>query len=325
MNFAKLMMALLLGMSAYAAEPELLEVRRIWDRAPHNAFTDLLHHKGEWFCVFREGKAHVSPDGALRVIVSKDGTRWESAALITSPNADLRDAKIGVTADGRLMLNGAAALHDQSKARHQSMVWFSKDGRQWDTGQNIGDPDFWLWRATWHEGRAYTIGYNTDKERAKRTIRLYRSDDGARFETVVPDLGIKNSPGENTLRFLKDGTCVCFLRRDVAPFSAQLGMAKPPYREWQWKDLAVRVGGPNFIELPDGRFVAASRLHDGTVRTSLSWLDIKAGTLQEFLKLPSGGDSSYAGLVWHEGLLWVSYYSSHEGKAAIYLAKIRIP
>jgi len=48
-----------------------------------------------------------------------------------------------------------------------------------------------------------------------------------------------------------------------------------------------------------------------------------AGTLNEALKLPSGGDTSYAGLVWHEGLLWISYYSSHEGKTSIYLAKVK--
>ncbi len=46
----------------------LVDVRRIWDRAPHNAFTDLLRFRGRWFCVFREGTAHVSPDGALRVL-----------------------------------------------------------------------------------------------------------------------------------------------------------------------------------------------------------------------------------------------------------------
>jgi len=42
------------------------------------------------------------------------------------------------------------------------------------------------------------------------------------------------------------------------------------------------------------------------------------------LTLPSGGDCSYPGLVWHENLLWMSYYSSHEGKTSIYLAKIEI-
>ena len=79
------------------------------------------------------------------------------------------------------------------------------------------------------------------------------------------------------------------------------------------------------IRLPDGRFVAAVRLYDGGARTSLC-LDRSAGRpLTEFLKLPSGGDTSYAGLVLHEGLLWVSYYSSHEGKTSIYLAKVEIP
>ena len=41
--------------------------------------------------------------------------------------------------------------------------------------------------------------------------------------------------------------------------------------------------------------------------------------------LTSGGDTSYAGLVWHDEVLWISYYSSHEGKTSIYLAKVKIP
>ena len=41
------------------------------------------------------------------------------------------------------------------------------------------------------------------------------------------------------------------------------------------------------------------------------------------LRLPSGGDCSYPGMVVYDGLLWMSYYSSHEGKTSIYLARIR--
>src|SRR5438105_4853006 len=71
--------------SVRAEQPvKLVKVKKIWDRAPHNAFTDLVRFRDQWFCVFREGKKHVSPDGALRVITSKDGETWESAALITS-------------------------------------------------------------------------------------------------------------------------------------------------------------------------------------------------------------------------------------------------
>jgi hypothetical protein len=39
--------------------------------------------------------------------------------------------------------------------------------------------------------------------------------------------------------------------------------------------------------------------------------------------LPSGGDTSYPGMFWEQGEWWLSYYSSHEGKSAIYLARIR--
>ena len=78
------------------------------------------------------------------------------------------------------------------------------------------------------------------------------------------------------------------------------------------------------IRLPDGRFLAAVRLYDKKVRTALCWVDPQAGTLTEALALPSGGDTSNAGLVLHEGVLWVSYYSSHEGKTSIYLAKVQI-
>jgi hypothetical protein len=42
--------------------------------------------------------------------------------------------------------------------------------------------------------------------------------------------------------------------------------------------------------------------------------------------LPSGGDNSYPGFVIDRAqrLVYVSYYSSHEGKAAIYLATLRL-
>ncbi|CAN5790124.1 hypothetical protein BH23PLA1_BH23PLA1_21550 [soil metagenome] len=55
---------------------------------------------------------------------------------------------------------------------------------------------------------------------------------------------------------------------------------------------------------------------------ALAWLDPEAGTLTEFLALPSGGDTSYPGLVWHDDQLWVCYYSSHEDRTSIYLAQV---
>jgi hypothetical protein len=297
---------------------ELIEVRRIWNEAPHNAFTDLVRHRDRWWCVFREGAGHVSPDGALRVITSTDGTDWESAALITSDDEDLRDAKLTVTPSGQFMLSGAGAFHEPDPHRHQSYVWFSDDGRVWSDAVPVGEPDFWLWRVTWHNDACYGIGYQT----TGKELRLYRSDDGREFTTLVKDLYDRGEPNETSIVFLPDDTALCLVRCEAA--NGLLGRAKPPYTQWQWQDIGMRIGGPHMIRLPDGRLIAAVRLYDGSVRTSLGWIDALSGKFTEALILPSGGDTSYAGLVWHDNLLWVSYYSSHEDRTSIYLAKVNV-
>ncbi len=300
---------------------QLVESRRIWDKAPHNAFTDLIRFKDRWYCVFREGKGHVSSDGALRVITSLDGRQWESAALITSADSDLRDAKITVTPDGRLMLAGAEAMNKPVTHKHQSLVWFSEDGRNWTDKHEVGDRDNWLWRITWHKDKCYGWGYGCRND--NRGIRLFGSSDGKSFDTLIEKANVEGTyPNETSMVFLQDDTCYCLLRQDGRPNSGYVGKSKPPYTEWNWKSLGVCIGGPHMIRLPDGRFVAVVRLYDSPVRSSVCWLDPEKGTLNEALKLPSGGDTSYAGLVWHDDLLWVSYYASHEGKTSIYLAKI---
>ncbi|MBN2308154.1 MAG: exo-alpha-sialidase, partial [Candidatus Hydrogenedentes bacterium] len=73
----------------------------------------------------------------------------------------------------------------------------------------------------------------------------------------------------------------------------------------------------------DGSLWAGSRSYPGGAKTVLA--RITPNSYEPVLTLPSGGDTSYPGLVWHDGLLWMSYYSSHEGKTSIYLAKIRLP
>jgi hypothetical protein len=304
-------------------EPQLVEVRKIWDRGAHNAFTDLTRHGDRWFCVFREGKGHVSPDGAIRVLTSTDGNKWTSAALVTMENEDLRDPKITQTPDGRLMLSAAAARRAPDEPRHQTQVWFSSDGREWSVPRAIGELNYWVWRVIWNGPKAYAVGYRTGGD--DEHVRLYESADGVSFRTLVPRMFDRGYPNETSLVFLPDRTALCLLRRDGIDGTAQLGTAAPPYTDWSWKDLAVRLGGPHMIRLEDGRIVAAGRRYDGTVRTSLGWLDPLAGTLSEFLALPSNGDTSYPGLVWHDGLLWVSYYASHEGKTSIYLAKVKLP
>ena len=231
----------------------LVDYARIWDEAPHNAFTNLIRYKNEWFCVFREGQGHVSADGALRVITSKDGEVWTSAARITSDTADLRDAQICVTPDNKLMLSGAAALHQPADARHQTMAYFSEDGRTWSEAVPIGEKDLWLWRVTWHGDTAYGIGYTTGDKWPTRFTRLYQSADGKQFDVLVDKLRDKEYTNESQIVFTADDTAYCLLRRDEkAPRNTEglFGTARPPYTDWTWKDVGMKIGGPAMLQIP---------------------------------------------------------------------------
>ena len=300
----------------------LVDVRRIWDQARHNAFTDLIRFRDCWYCAFREGQGHVSDDGALRLIRSVDGEEWTPVARMAWDRGDVRDAKLSQTADGHLMLSGAVRfLEPVDGNKHQSVTWLSADGAAWSEPyacpSGLGT---WRWSATWHDGVGYSFGYSGKDERGC----LYCTRDGKTWEVVKDDVfpDPESYPNETSLLFLDDGTAYCLLRRDKGSCSALLGIARAPYTEWDWQDLGLRIGGPKMIQLLDGRFLAAVRLYDGQARTSICLVDAEKGAMAECLRLPSGGDTSYAGLVEHDGLVWLSYYSSHEEKTAIYLARV---
>ena len=341
---AKLLLACLLAalpvLAADTAAPapaaRLVEHRKIWDAAPHNAFTDLVRFKDRWYCTFREGGGHVSPDGAIRVLTSDSGYWWESTARIEMAGFDLRDPKISVMPNPpRLMLLGGATVREGNKpaTESQSFVALSDDGKKWGKVFWVGPTNQWLWRVTWHRNNGLAIAYDVSPE--SRTAKKYGTSllitkNGTDFDTLVDDLSTENGPTEATLRVAPDGTLYCLQRRDGKPSNtALLGISKRiPYDEWVWKDLGQFLGGPNFIQIPDGRWIACGRLHnhgpDKKTMTVVCELDVTKGELKPLLDLPSSGDSSYPGLVWHDNLLWVSYYSSHEGKSAIYLARVKL-
>jgi len=166
------------------------------------------------------------------------------------------------------------------------------------------------------------MGYST---RGTPSIRLYTSADESRFSAHSGNLVDAGESSEASLLFLPDGRALCLLRRGGAISTAALGKSQAPYRGWSWTGLKVAIAGPNLIRLPDERIVVSGRMIGDDARTALSWLDPETESLTEFLTLPSGGDNGYPGMVFHDGLLWVSYYSSHEGRAMIYLAKVKLP
>src|SRR5258706_8092083 len=169
---------------------ELIEVKNIWDQAPHCAFTDLLRLNDTCYCVFRESTAHIPGlDGKIRVLRTTDGTKWESLALIAEKGIDLRDPKISVTPDGRLMLlmggsvyGGGEPTPGRKRISAYSRVSFSSNATEWSTPQpvsGIGD-DQWLWQMAWHKGTGYAAVYSTTKVEGKRIFTVWKTTDGVK-------------------------------------------------------------------------------------------------------------------------------------------------
>jgi len=147
-----------------AAEPQIVSVTKIWDQGKHNAFTDLIRWHDKFYCTFREADAHVGGDGQLRVLESADGDKWQSAALIGETGIDLRDPKLSITPDDRLMIVAGGSVYEGKTLKgRQPRVTFSKNGRDWTPPQRVLEEGDWLWRVTWHGGKAYGISYNAEE------------------------------------------------------------------------------------------------------------------------------------------------------------------
>jgi hypothetical protein len=313
----------------------LLDVVKIWAAAPHCAFTGLTHYRDHFYCTFREGQGHMSLDGKLRVIRSTDGRKWECAALLCPPNSeypDLRDPKIGVAPDGRLMLIGVGATRGE-KLRYQSYLWLSDDGENWDDGKVIGEQDVWMWNFATEGEALYGIGHAEEGGTLEgEGVRLYRDTGDSKFEFLNTLRRDDEFPCETAVVF-HDGLGVALVRHEWDEGGAPprlglgpsvVGVASAPYADWTWFEYQEPVGGPALIRLPDGRYLAGGRKKIPQDHTALWEVDIENGQLRELITLPSANDSSYPGFVWHDDLLYVSYYSGHEGQSSIYLARLEV-
>ena len=320
------------------------EVIKIWDKAPHNAFTDLIRFNNAFYCSFREASGHSvnkgQEDGKVRVIKSTDGREWKSVALLEKEGIDLRDPKLSITPEGRLMIiMGGSVLKDGEMLERIPQVAFSNESGSSFTApkkviiapevQNDWD---WIWRVTWNNGVGYAINWqlqNWESGHPTGTIFLMKTEDGVHYEKVSY-LEVCGYPNESTIRFDEDDKMYVVIRRERGDHGDRTGVlatATAPYKEWDFHKLSElgRLGGPNFMFLDESTIILGSRAYNEVTGSStrVVVMDLK-GNIKKTFRLPSGGDNSYPGLVIYDGALWISYYSSHQGKSSIYLTKIPV-
>jgi hypothetical protein len=228
----------------------------------------------------------------------------------------------------------------------QSVTWLSQDGIHWSSAFACASGvNCWRWEVTWHNGMGYSVGYRQNGAEGNGT--LFRTRDGKEWRALTTNFFPANQGNEATIVFDRDGDAYSLLRdgrrrRNVGSgdHCPMLGIGTAPYyTEWQWKEIKVDLGdgdllpvdeallaplgGPKLIQLKDGRLVAAGRVllpGDSGKHISLFFLDPVTATLRKFVDIEG---SSYAGIVEHEGRIWVS--CADTTASAIYLAKVELP
>jgi len=328
---------------AECPEVEVTDIRRVFHNGKHNAFTDLVQFKDKYYLTFRScPDGHmVHPTASILILSSDDTKTWRQVHRFSVKHRDTRDPHFLVFKDKLFVYTGTWYSGKTSLPRdqydlnkHLGYAAWSKDGEHWKSPVMLdGTFGHYIWRAATFGGKAYLcgrrkIGFQITGRREGRNVEslMLESEDGliwrkrAVFQEIAGD--------ETAFLFQPDGAIVAIARRGSA--TSQLLRSKPPYTQWQRKELDRYVGGP-LIARWGNRIVVGGRKSIGGRGPKMSMCWLKNDALAEFAELPSGGDCSYPGFVAlspTEAIM--SWYSSHEKDArgrtitAIYMARLRI-
>jgi hypothetical protein len=340
------------GVAVDSSLPEIQvdSVRRVFYNGEHNAFTDLCRFQGRLYLTFRScPDGHmVHPTAFILVLRSPDsGLTWEpvhrfSVHRFSVKYRDTRDPHFLVFRDRLFVYTGTwysgpgtikPEAYDLNQ--HLGFAAWSDNGTNWHSPIMLeGTFGHYIWRAASWGGKAYLCGRRKPEfeisargEPENVQSLMLESDDGlvwqkrAHFQETAGD--------ETAFLFEPDGS-VLGVGRHGGGKNAQLLRSKPPYTEWERKDLGCSIGGPLLTRWGERVLVGGRKTSPGQgPKTSLWWL--AEDQLKQCAELPSAGDNSYPGFIeLSPARALVSYYSSHEkdssGKliTAIYLADLTL-
>lgn len=311
---------------------------KIYGDGAHNAFTDLAHWHGAYYVCFRHAASHMSMDGEIRVMRSVDLKTWEPCATLDTFGDD-RDPHF--TADDSalycyfgtwdLVHKTDHGLPDRGCVRS----YFSKttDGANWSPVQGVYEPGWWLWRVRSHDGLLYSAAYTACRPSpAARETRLLRSRDGLEWE-LVSTVTKEHKAGEADLFFPPEGGVWLLSRTGDDKGTSLWFRSNTAMTEWSETDTDTLVHAPVFGKWTGG-FVVAGRAKAEKGYVMRVW-QVVNDRLAELITLPSGGDTSYPGLIVEPAekadlppTLLVSWYSQHENEpgnkrsASVYVGRI---
>jgi hypothetical protein len=315
-------------------------VRKVADDGWHLSVTDLAGWRGRTWLCFRRAHGHY-PDtpGSLRVLVSDDLERWDLAAEVDT-ELDDRDPKLVPDRDRmglffasrRVVPDGAIDVPEGVTGWMESRVAWTSNGHDYGPPLSIGDPGFWLWAPVRGADAFWCAAYGCRvlREAPAQRVELFRSPDGEVWRPIaelLPD-GVGN---EARVWPEADGGLLVVVRGRGD--ETLLLRAREPWRDWRETRLPHWAHAPALARVGE-RLVLAGRDRDGAGGYVTRLWTLAGDVTEPLLDLPSGGDTSYPGLLARDdGTLLVSWYSQHEFQdrpdyrichepAAVYVAKV---
>lgn len=324
------------GTAIAEVKMEIVESKLVWDQAPHSGWADVVRFNGRWFVACLEGRdGSFRSNPAVRILTSEDGTKWTSVGQLRSPQGKgLSAPYFSVTPGGKLMITSDSVVPSNVKVGDpqpqfggtvRTLAWFSQDGKEWGGPDHVGPDDYPLGRVRWHKKTAYAYSHGCICGSCS-TVAISSSEDGTRFKGIQ-EKTFSGFPDDATLVFDGD-TAYCLMSRTTNAVNFQtgfVGTSRFPFTTWEWKETEATFSRPNLIRLADGKIIASVGLiGKEKSRTALCELDPATGKLKELLELPTDGKAIATGLVLHDGHLWVSYHVKKDGKASVYLTKVKV-
>jgi len=295
---------------------EPAEVRTVVADGKHNAFTAFIRWKDAYWLSFRKADSHSSGNGDLIVLRSTDAKEW-TEALRLDVLPDDRDPQFLATED-RLFLYDPALKGGQLT----SYVTYTDDGKTWSKPQPVYKPTYIFWKPVSQQGRFYATAHVKSRDGKTRDVHLITSTDGLEWSMVSKIRG-GNWESETTILFPSDDKVYAFLRQKYGSPQSSVLTSKPPFKEWEETPMPQMHFSGHAAHRFNGVDYFLSRTFDsGRKNPGVMIYTFEEGELHPYCRLPAGGDCAYASAVQEGDDMLVSYYSTHEGKTNIYLARV---
>jgi hypothetical protein len=295
------------------------------------AFTDITFFDDQYFLVFRDSDKHaLGEDGVIHLFSSIDGFDWIFLREINVPGIDLRDPSFAINGEELSMY-----IHG-SKYENQTIVEFTDYNLKYSetngwleptnvlldnlsvNTNNISGNEAWPWRVTWHNGMAYTVGYN-----GSDIFDLYKSEDGLFFTKQNIFENLPFLPSEARIRVNQNGEFFVLVRRING--TTIVGRSHNPCEGWEWfgEISFENFRGPNFLLTDENKMIFSGAFFSWVY---LGVYDLTTNSYGQLIEIPSFGDGSYPGMIIQDNILWLSYYTSYENivGSSIYVAKINL-